>query len=106
MQSAASSFAVTTARPPSAQRSLPSAHARPIPPATALKRIEPAASEPSVVPAVLITEYNSFPAVLDGAMIVSTAPFLPNLRVWPSAKAAPIAIEPASETMLKVEPSP
>ena len=98
IQSAASSLAVITALPPSAHRSFPSAQASPMPPATALRRIEPAASLPSVVPAVLITEYSSLPAVPCGAMICSTPPFRPILTVCPSTTL--MSIEPADESKL------
>ena len=98
MQSAASSLAVIIARPPSAQRSLSSAQARPTPPATALNKIAPAASEPSVVPAVLIVDHNSLPAVPCGDHIVSTAPFKPTLTVCPSTTL--MSMEPADESKL------
>ena len=52
--SSAAALAVIVARPPSAQRSLASFQAKPIPPAVASKSIAPAPSEPVVLPWVLV----------------------------------------------------
>ena len=49
----------------------------------------------AAVPAVLVNEIFSLPAVPWGVKTISVAPFLPNLSVWPSAKLGAITILPA-----------
>ena len=46
------------------------------------------------VPALLVNEIFSLPAVPWGVKIISVAPFLPNFNVWPSANVEPNVIEP------------
>ena len=68
--------------------------ARVIPPAVEVKAI----ADPAL-PEVFVRDIVSLPAVPLGENIISVAPFFPNLRVCPSAKSAPIVIDPVEESI-------
>ena len=53
----------------------------------------------AAVPAVFVKEIFSFPAVPCGENIISVAAFLPNFKVCPSDKIAPIVIELEPESI-------